>query len=161
MQPSTPTPQSPPSLNRSDASPPADAPDNLTPNIVENIPVRAQTSSAAINEGADLDKIMQDVGKELKKEDKKPHKAGFLRFKRKPKTETHTQQAPSLVRSAPMSVPTASPKPTSQPAAKAPLPKAAAKPKPQRSSSAPVLVITLTIIVTGALIAAAFYAYKK
>ncbi|MGH7156822.1 MAG: hypothetical protein ACREGG_01795 [Candidatus Saccharimonadales bacterium] len=157
MNPPTPAPQPAPT--------PDPNPGGLTPNIVNNIPVKAPqaVSEASFNDEAELDKLMQDVGKQLKKEDKKPPKKGFLGFgHKKPEAEPRLAQPPSLVRSQPMPAPSSQPKPSPQPAAQAPLPPTAAnKAKPVKSSSAPVFVIVLAIVVTGTLIAAAVYAYKK
>jgi hypothetical protein len=51
------------------------------PSMVTNIPVHAQQAAPApANDDAELDKIMQDVGHELKKEDKKPEHHGMLGF---------------------------------------------------------------------------------
>jgi hypothetical protein len=123
---------------------PASGSSSMSPDIVNNIPLKAQDSPLTpVSEADDLDKIMRDVSHDLKQGAKKPPKKGFFDFKRQPK-------APKTA--APAARP-AAPLPPSQP-------KAALQPKPARQSSAPVLAITMTVIVTGVLIAAAYYAYK-
>jgi hypothetical protein len=126
------------------ASPRPGSEANLHPDIVSNIPLKAQAAPLTpIHEDQDLDKIMRDVGQDLKQNEKSHHKKRFFEFKRQPKA----------VKPAP--------RPTPAPSRPAPVQaKAAAQPKPARQSSAPVFTITLTIIVTGVLIAAAYYAYK-
>ena len=126
---------------------PADKPGasvNLRPDIVANIPLKTQ--SAPINPIADdddLDKIMQDVGKDLSKVGDSPHKKRFFEFKRRPKTPKPAPR-PKAVRPQPA-------KPAAKPA---PLP------MPAKQGSVPALAITVAIIVTGVLIAAAYSAYK-
>lgn len=122
---------------------------SLTPDIVSNIQVHdeaGQPKSEAHPPAAsdDMDKIMQDVGKQMKKADKKPAKRHL--FSKKPKAQTPA--APKLAAARPV--------PAAHPAAKA----AAAKPKPANKPK-PVLAIVLTILVTAALIAAAISAYKQ
>lgn len=141
-----------------DASGPVPGPnaaaDTLSPDLVSDIPVRAQGSSPAADD--ELDKIMQDVGQQLKNEDQRPskkHRSFFGRHpKNRPEAKLHAQPLPPV---------TAQPPPAAS-QNRPPLPKsAAAQPQPSTTSSAPILVITLTIIVTGILIVAAIYAYKK
>jgi len=116
---------------------------NLRPDIVSNIPIKAPSSPLnPIPEDDELDKIMQDVGKDLKKVSQNAHKKHFFEFKHHP--------APAK--------PAAKPPVQAQPA-KAPQPKAAQQ-KLQRQCTIPVFTITVTIIVTGFLIAAAYSAYK-
>lgn len=98
-----------------------------------------------IKDGDDLDKIMQEVGTQLKKDDRHAPKRGLFS---KNKTASHHK-------------PTPAPLPEHASAAgQAPHPAAAAPPKPHAQNSTPVLVITVTIIVTGILIAAAISASK-
>lgn len=148
------------------------------PTIVDNIPVRSPGAEPAhSNEDTELDKIMHDVGKELKKDDKKPKKHGFLHFGRKTKkdapfTAQVIKQAPATpnTQPAPMSV-AAAPVPVSQPVAPAPQaalhpsvkskPVAAAAVKPKKQTSVPVFVIFVTVLATGFLIAAAIAAYRQ
>jgi hypothetical protein len=118
---------------------PAAPPGSLTPDLVSNIKVHNQGSQpAASGEDGDMDKIMQDVGKQMKKADNQPVKRHFFSKKTKPKKTPSAHQLPAA-----------------HTAAKA----APAKPPPKKS--APVVVITLTILVTAALIAVAVSAYKK
>ena len=131
------------------ASPPQLA-SSLTPSIVDNIPVKAQQVSA-LNEDDELDKIMRDVGHELKKDDKKPSKKHFSLFK-------HKAQAPSKPQAAPAPQPLAAQLAPAQPA-----PTAAAKlaaPKPPKPDSGAAFIISTAAAVTLALIVAAVYAYK-
>jgi hypothetical protein len=116
----------------------------LKPSFVENIPLRTQAGAG--HEDADLDAIMQDVGQDLKKVDERPKKRGL--FSKKPK--------PAPRNPAPAHQPAAQPQPAQSTAAAQP----AAKAPPAPKSSTPVFVIFMTIIVTGALIAAAYYSYK-
>lgn len=122
---------------------------NFRPDIVSNIPIKAQAQpNAPVNEDEDLDKLMHDVSKDLKQDHKKPPKKSFFEFKKHPKV---AQPVPP-----PKKMPAAAKSPISA----QPKPAAAATPKPPRQSTAPVLTITVTIIITGVLIAAAIYAYK-
>lgn len=139
---------------------PKPTPGGLTPSLVSNIPVKEQQPGApAFNDEAELDEIMQDVGRQLKKEDNVPRKKGFLGFGRKTKTEPKLTQPPSLNRAQPMPVAATTPEPALQ-TAKAPA-QPAPKTQPAKTNSVPVLVVTLTVIITAALIAAAIYTYKK
>lgn len=152
-------PSSPPQSNAS----PNLTPGSLTPNIVGNIPVKAPSGPGAtsFNDEAELDKIMQDVGHELKKEDNKQRPKGFFGFKAKPKAEPKLTQPPTLNRPPATSPPAPTTKIETQPGAKPPMPISTDKLKPAKTSSAPVLVITFAVIITAALIATALYAYKK
>lgn len=120
--------------------------------LVGNIPVKAQNSPPAADD--ELDKIMQDVGQQLKNEDRQPskkHRFFGRRPKSRPEPKLQAQPLPPAIAQKPPSASPASP----------PQAKPAAQPKPAATSSVPVLAITLTIIVTGVLIIAAVYAYKK
>jgi hypothetical protein len=117
---------------------------NLRPDIVANIPLKVQASPLKpVSEDEDLDKIMQDVGKDLKQVDKNHHKKKFFDFKRQPK--------PAKPPTKPAAVP-------ARPATAQPKPQVSGKPPKQ--SSAPVLAITVAVLVTFALVAAAYSAYK-
>ena len=153
----------PPNPSPPPAPAPTPPPTSLTPDIVSNIPVKtpAGSGAASFNDEAELDKIMQDVGHELKKEDKKPRQKGRFGFKSKAKTEPNLAQPPTLNRFQTASAPAPVPKTEPQPTAKASAAPAATKPKPAKTNSAPVLVITFAVIITAALIAAAVYTYKK
>jgi hypothetical protein len=141
---------------------PADTP---PPDLGSNIPVKTQSTPpsppqpprspepAAADE--DLDKIMQDVGQQLKNEDKQPSKKRRSFFGRKPKNQPEAK-----LHAQPLPLAVAQPLPAT-PQARAPLPQPAIQPTPPKTNSVPVLVITLTAIVTGILIIAAIYTYKK
>lgn len=137
--------------------------------VVDNIPVKAHqpAAEAPVKEDDELDRIMHDVGQQLKREEMKPAKKQFSLFKRrgsKVKTEAKLHAQPLTPR--PLNGQAVTPpRPTvaarpPETAAKAAPPKPAPG-KPAKTSSAPVLVITLTVIVTAVLIAAAYYSYKK
>jgi hypothetical protein len=113
------------------------------PSIVTNIPVHTQqTIAAPAGEDAELDKIMQDVGHEMKKEDDKPQHHGFLGLGHKPKPLVKVASQP--IRQQP---------PAAMPAA--------ALPKPKTQHSIPVFVIFVAFLVTGFLVAAAVAAYRQ
>jgi hypothetical protein len=156
------SPNQPPPDVSGPTSSPSPSSDIPPPDLGSKIPVKTQSTPpsppqppkpAAADD--DLDKIMQDVGQQLKNEDKQPSKKRRSFFGRKPKNQPeaklHAQPLPPAV---------AQPLPAA-PQARAPLPQPAIQPTPPKTSSAPVLVITLTIIVTSILIIAAIYAYKK
>ncbi len=139
---------------------------NQAPNLVDNIPVKAQQGGPPpVKEDDELDRIMRDVGQQLKKEDVKPAEKRFGLFKRrgaKPKAEAklHAQPLtpqPITKQDITPAQPTASPPAPTAAKATPPHPAVAKPPK----SSAPVLAITLAIIVTAVLIGAAYYTYKK
>ena len=161
MNPATPTNQPPQDASGPTPSPSAPA-DTPPPDLSGNIPVKTQSTPpspprppSALTADDDLDKIMQDVGHQLKKEDEMSSKKRRSFFGRKSKNQTeaklHAQPLPPITDQLQQS----------GPQARAQLPQPAVQPKPPKTSSAPVLVITLTIIVTGILIIAAIYAYKK
>jgi hypothetical protein len=152
-------------------TPPA-ASDGLTPNIVSNIPIHNQGGvpvAPAANEDAELDKIMRDVNHELKKGEKTPerhhfsferrhHKKNEAKFSAQPRAIIDVKAQPAETPK-PTAEHTSTPAPTAQtkPAGR---PRPTPVPKPAKTSSAPVMVILLTVIVTGGLIAVAIYAYK-
>jgi len=115
--------------------------------IVNNIPMHsAGGPPAPAKEDENLDKIMQDVGHELKKDDVKPAKHHF--FSKKDTAEAQVHQAP----------------PTNglqQQTAQnhQPITKPQTKPKPEHN--APVAVIIVTVIVTAILIAVTYWVYSK
>jgi hypothetical protein len=115
---------------------------SLTPSLVGNIPVKMPDTPSAVplKEDGELDEIMRDVTHELKREDPKPYKKRFGLFSGK--TKPPQVKAPNPI---PKSQPTQS-KPTAPP--------------PAQTKSAPLLAITLAVLVTGALIAAAYYSYR-
>jgi len=119
---------------------------NLRPDIVNNIPIKTPNAPLSpISEDDDLDGIMKEVGKDLHQHNKKPAQRHFFDFKRSPKhpkpSKAH-QPAQALPPSQPSTVPALKTK----------------APSPPRTF--PAFTITVTIIITGALITAAYYAYK-
>jgi hypothetical protein len=120
-------------------------------------------ASRAPGEDEELDKIMEDVGHELKQADRKTPKKKLFSFGHKAKPIAAAVPAAPAA-SAPVAAAPQPPAPQpaaaqdAQPTAAAPAMSPAA-PKASKSS-APVGVFFITIIVTGALIAAAFYSYK-
>jgi hypothetical protein len=145
----------------------------LTPNIVNNIPMRTPDAaqSLALNDEEELDKIMNDVGKGMRADDKKPGTRGFLGFKKKSKSEATFSAQPiakvdlktqTQVHAQPNISQSPKPLPQSMPQVKIaaqPI-KPTSAPPASKTSTKPILVVCVTIIVTGALITAAFYAYK-
>jgi hypothetical protein len=129
----------------------------LKTNMVNNIPVHSEAGGqpTPIKDGDDMDEIMKQVGSELKKDDHKPPKKHW--FSKKKRKEVNFQAAPVQRHDLSAPVPQPQPRPPAlrpiQPAAK---PRAA----PRDKSSAPITVITVTVIVTGILIAAAVSASK-
>lgn len=144
--------------------------DSLKADIVSDIPVAApQSGPKPASEDDELDKIMQDVSMDIKDSKSKPRKHGlFHRSKKAPKADAKFSAKPiDNVQPVPKAPPpekpsepirpttTVSPSPNQAPQAKP------AKPvKPPKTSRAPVGAIVLALLVTGALSAAAVYAYK-
>jgi hypothetical protein len=127
-------------------------------NIVNNIPMHTPAPVAATNEDDELETIMKDIGHELKQADRKATEKHISLFGRK-----HHAPAPKPAQpptsAATVAVPAPQPPPPAQsvrPATATPTP----VPKPTKSHSAPIGVISITILVTGVLIAAAIYTYK-
>lgn len=129
--------------------------------LVNNIPIHQSAQPAApIKEDEDIDKLMQDVGRQLKADDKKPTKHHLFSKK---KTKVPNFQAAPISRHQPQSGAVQSHQPphpqaqqssTNHPAS----PKLQAQPKAK--SNAPVMVIITTLIVTSMLVAAALAAAK-
>lgn len=134
-------------------------PQTLTTSIVNDIPVRAPAHPMAqqpLNEDDELDKIMQDVGQQLRQAERHtPKKHMFSLGRSKPKPLPASSAKPVLT-SSPDPAPQAQP-PAGQVAAAISKPALVAT---GRSSSAPVLVIMFTIAVTAVLAAAAIYTYR-
>jgi hypothetical protein len=126
--------------------------------IVNNIPMHHAAPEAAKDDD-DLDKIMQDVGHQLNTENHKPAKRRHLFGGSHPKSEAKlvAQPVPRGQFSEPVH---SAPHQMHQPAASPAHPTPKVKPVPKAKSSAPVMVIVLTLVVTGILIAAAVSAYK-
>jgi hypothetical protein len=137
---------------------------NFTTNLVTNIPIHNPQQAASVNEDAELDKIMQDVGHELKKEEHQKKPGHFSLFSRKKKTVVTVK--PTLSAAVPSQA-VATPQPVAAPAAAVPAqptPASAAQaktvPKAKHTSTAPVMTVIVTVVVTGLLMAAAVYSYK-
>ena len=133
----------------------------LETEVVENIPVHTESSvqPTPIKDGENMDELMEQVGSELKKDDHKSPKRHW--FSKKKRKDANFQASP-VQRHHNMAPP--APRPQPHPAAPRPVqarPSAKPQPKTPSKNSAPVMVITITIIVTGILIAAAISAYKK
>lgn len=162
----------PPAASRPAPTLPAIQPSpTLTTSLVANIPVHTpQQPGAPASEDDELDKIMQDVGKELKKDDQAKAKNHFSLF--------HKQKAaPAPIAARPPAAPPAvpaqpvaahpapaqaviAPQPVSQPATAAQPRPAPAAAKPKKEPSVPLMPITAAVIVTGLLMAAAVYTYR-
>lgn len=172
MTPTTKTPIAPqPVVN--DVAGPIPAPD-----VVENIPVH-NPGEAPRDDDAELDKIMQDVGKDLHKVDMHQKKHHFWELKSHHKKEANFSTQMSI-KDVPH--PAAKPQLASAPQPAAPAPRPAApkapaahtrvkpvaqkpakqpkSPKPPKQRHAPVMVTAITILVTAALIAVAYRAYQ-
>jgi hypothetical protein len=110
--------------------------------IVGAIPLRVPGGdhTPALHEDDELEKIMRDVGSDLKKDYFKSSKKRWLDFKRHPKAASAVKPAPHQLAVTPMPA------------------KAAKQAKARRNL--PIYLITMTISVTTALIVAAFIAYK-
>jgi hypothetical protein len=121
-------------------------PAQFNPSIVDHIPVQTPAAAAAApGEDDELDKLLRDVGHELKQAERHIVKKRFSLFGGKLKASPKTQPPATTAQAGPA---LAQPyRPPAAPAAK--------------TSSAPVLVVFITIIVTGGLIAAAIYTYNK
>jgi hypothetical protein len=190
MNPSSASIPAPPRPVVSDINTPAPAPTapmpQDTPNIVSNIPIHnpGVQAVAAPNEDDELDKIMHDVGQEMKQQDnKKAGKRVFLNFIHRPKplptspAKAQTvQQAPPApapapqpappvaVAVAPVPQPTPAPKPAAAPITQnQPKPAPATGPvlKSKLPRTAPVFVIFVALLVTSFLAVAAIAAYRQ
>ena len=126
----------------------------LKADIVNDIPMHAVGGPAPIKDGEHLDKLMQDVGHELKKDDEKPTKHHLFSRKKSEK------QPPKL--SAQLNRPEPPISHAQQPAMSGQLTtqaKSTANKNPK--SYGLLLVIIVTIFVTGALIAGTVAIYSK
>jgi len=144
---------SPPKQNEPNFSAQPETP--LKTDIVESIPLHQASPAAGaapISEAENIDGIMKDVSKEVKKVDETPKKHHI--FGRKEHSQLAHHQATPAVAPPPPPASTTGPMPR-QPAPLAP----AAKPEPKRSM--PLMVIVFTLIITAFLIVAAISAYKK
>lgn len=125
--------------------------DTLKTDIVENIPLHQAAAPPTASEAENIDDIMKDVSKEVKKVDDKPQKHHLFGHKEQPRPLNH--QSPAVLAVAP-----AAPAPASPPMPRQPAPPPA---KPTPKSSIPVMTIIFTVIITAFLIVAAIAAYKK
>jgi len=138
--------------------------DGLKTDLVSDIPVAAQNfSQGPADDDEELDKIMRDVNKDVKEVGKKPAKRHWFAHDKKPKTDAKFSARPiDQVKPAP-AAPAPKPAPMPQPVQTEPTnAKAVTKklPKPPKTRTTPIGVILLAIVMTGALSAAAYYAYK-
>jgi hypothetical protein len=121
-------------------------PDTLTPNVVANFPMKNPEVGMPTDDDPELDKIMHDVGQEVK---------------------TSLKPAPMPPNQAPLPVPApALPKPdqnlpTSDDSSKTSSPKNAQPAPALEKHSVPAFVIFVTILFTGILIAVAYLSYKN
>jgi hypothetical protein len=153
-------------------------PDSLTPNVVANFPMKNPEVGMPTDDDPELDKIMHDVGQEVKKVGSKPKKHRFLwfggkskkaevPFSAKPIEKTSLKPAPMPPNQAPLPVPApALPKPdqnlpTSDDSSKTSSPKNAQPAPAPEKHSVPAFVIFVTILFTGILIAVAYLSYKN
>lgn len=134
------------------------------PQIVSNIPLRAPINRP-LGDDEELERIMRDVGRELKASEKKPTKKHFSFLSRKQKAGPVKTILAQPLSAAPgqsgasVSVNPA-PAPVSQ-IAPAALNQAALKSAEKEKKSMPVLVFLLTIVAASALIAMAWSAYAS
>jgi hypothetical protein len=128
----------------------------LQTDIVENIAVHqaAAPAAAPISEAEDIDGIMKDVSKEVKKVDARPEKHHWFGVKEQARPDQHRPVALPAAVAPPPPAATTGPMPR-QPA---PAPKAH---QAKAKSSVPVMVIIFTLIITAFLVVAAISAYKK
>jgi hypothetical protein len=149
-----PAPHPAPAAVHAPAVPASDA--AFATNIVDNIPMHTPAPAAApvLTEDDELDTIMKDVGHQLKQADRKTTKKHSLFGRRR------QAPAPKPVPALKATVAPAAPQPTVPVRAVTVDSTVKAAPKPVKTSSAPLGAIFMTILVTGALIAAAIYSYK-
>jgi hypothetical protein len=124
--------------------------DTLKTDIVDNIPLHQASAPTPVSEAENIDGIMKDVSKEVKKVVETPKKHHLFAHNEKPKEAVHK---PVPAQPVPL------PAPNSGPMPRQPAPPAA--PKPKSSRSVPVMVIIFTVIITAFLVVAAVSAYKK
>lgn len=124
---------------------------DLKPAIVNGIPLKMPDNlgNAKISEDADLDKIMNDVDREMKAAESKRSKRSWFSFKKeKQEVPTSATEVPAL--NATQTTPHHPLAPSRVPAA-----------IPQEPKKAPLTIaITLAVLVTVGLLTAAYYAYK-
>jgi flagellar biosynthesis protein FliP len=141
----------------------------LKTNIVNNIPVHAPVPAAnsAVGEDVELDKIMRDVGQELKKNVKRTTGHHLFSFSKKSKPAQAQTPAQTPARPVVAAQVTTQPLPMVPQSHQAqPLQaKPPATPKPQKTQndkqSVPIFVILVTLIVTGLLVVMAVATYKQ
>ncbi|HET6863702.1 MAG TPA: hypothetical protein VFH37_00650 [Candidatus Saccharimonadales bacterium] len=134
---------------------------SLVPEMVKDIPIAVPGAKPrAGNEDDELDKIMRDVGQDIKQIDKKKPKHHWFGGQKKSKAEVKFSARP-IDPIKPL--PSAPPKPQDiapQPQPASPKPTPAIKAKPAKTSHAPVGIVILAMLVTFGLMAAAYFAYK-
>jgi len=144
----------------------------MTPNLVKNIPLHNPDHPAAGHHDDDpeLDKMMHEVGQEVNKIEKRPKKHGFAWFGKGSKKEAPFKAQPIANAPASPPIPMRPDIQSKAPVPAVPPPQAANNPKPQtqktpapakKKSNTPVMAITFAVIITGALIAAAFYTFSN
>ena len=135
---------------------------SLKTDFVNDIPLAVQgTVPKSADDDYELDKIMRDVGKDIKEVGKKPAKPRWFSHDKKPKTDAKFSARPiDQVKPAP-----AAPRPT-QPVQSSRSPSVSVKPlakkqpKPPKDHSVPIGAILLAIVMAGVLSTAAYYAYR-
>lgn len=115
----------------------------------------APAAAPVLTEDDELDTIMKDVGHQLKQADRKTTKKHSLFGRRRQTPVPKPVPVPKAATAAP-----AAPQPSVPARAVTVDSTVKATPKPVKTSAAPVGAIFMTILVTGALIAAAIYSYK-
>jgi hypothetical protein len=152
----------------------------------QTVAFRPTVTQTAISEDDELDKIMRDVGAQLKKEEIKPAKRRLFSYGHKPRREVpftaqivhnpqqyhkppHAPAQPERALATPVTELKPQPRPVGRPAdaAEAQLSKIEAHPqtqpaaKPKKQTSYPVFVLFVTFLMTGFLIVAAIAAYRQ
>jgi hypothetical protein len=131
----------------------------LKPDIVTSIPLKVQDATAQPpHKDAEIDKIMHDVGQELKKNVKHTTRHGLFSISKRSK-QPQAQAAPPRPVIA-SQVTNQQPIPQSQPTASTQA-KPQVKPKSDTKQSVPIFMILVTLIVTSALIVVAVATYNR
>lgn len=133
---------------------------SLVPDVVKEIPVVSPNSKLQpVSEDDELDKIMRDVGQNLKQVGQKNPKKHWFNREKKSKAEPKFSARP-VDKVKPL--PAAPPKPVPQTPGSSVIskPAAAAKTKPVKTGQAPISAVVLALLITAGLITAAYYAYK-
>lgn len=134
------------------------------PQIVDNIPLRAPIDRP-LGDDEELERIMRDVGQELKASEKKQAKKKFLFFSRKQKTRPDktisARRIPAASGQPALSIPASLPPASASQITPAVSNQAGLKLAKKQRSSIPVFVFLLTIVAASALIAMAWSAYAQ